>query len=315
MPARWNTGLALLALSLAGPLGAEPLAPQAVIDRCASQVDAKLTGIAALSRPCPGVRAALDQLLLTARLPLGWQKTLTAGGLADVEALVRRYGGSPASEPPPAAGLRSIAAGLVPRQPPPSWSDRLKAWIRHWTDSLLHRTGQWLRSLGPALRHAHHPLAIFLALTALLLAAVVVLLAFELRGTGLLRPLRRAARLPRRQRAAAESEGAFESPSREPDWARLRERPSRILQLLVDTLTRAHRLGRDRHLTCRELETEARFETEFERTGFARVARLAERELYGPPGATVLSEESLRDAQMLHARLLAAARKSGDARP
>ncbi|MHB8813776.1 MAG: hypothetical protein ACYDAE_10965 [Steroidobacteraceae bacterium] len=314
MPARWNTGLALLALSIAGPLGAEPLAPQAVIARCASQTDAKITGLAALSRPCPGVGDALDQLRLTARLPLDWQKTLTAGGLADVEGLVRRYAGSPASEPPPAAGLRSIAAGLVPRQPPPSWSDRIKAWIRQWTDSLLHRTGQWLRSLGPALRHARHPLAIFLGLTALLLATVVVLLAFELRGTGLRRPLRRAARLPRRQRVAAASEGTFESPSREPDWARLRERPSRILQLLVDTLTRAHRLARDRHLTCRELETAARFEPEFERAGFARVARLAERELYGPPGVTLLSEEALRDAQMLHARLLAAARTGGDIR-
>jgi hypothetical protein len=313
MPARWNTGLALLALSLAGPLGAEPLAPQAVIDRCASQTDAKVTGLAALRRPCPGIGDALDQLRLTARLPLDWQKTLTVGGLADVEALVRRYAGSPASEPPPVAGLRSIAAGLVPRQPPPSWSDRIKAWIQHWTDSLLHRTGQWLRSLGPALRHARHPLAMFLGLTALLLAAVVVLLAFELRGTGLLRPLRRAARLPRRQRAAASAE-AFERESREPDWARLRERPSRILQLLVDTLTRAHRLRRDRHLTCRELETAARFETEFERDGFARVARLAERELYGPPGATLLSEEALRDAQMLHARLLAAAGAGGDIR-
>lgn len=315
MPARWNTGLALLALSIAGPLGAEPLVPQAVIVRCAAQTDAKITGLAALSRPCPGVGDALNQLRLTARLPPDWQKKLTVGGLADVAALVGRYAGSPASVSPPAAGLRSIAAGLVPRQPPPSWFDRIKAWIRPWTDSLLHRTGQWLRSLGPALRHAHHPLAIFLGLIALLLATVVAVLAFELRGTGLLRPLRRAARLPRRQRAAAASEGGSESPSREPDWARLRERPSRLLQLLVDTLSRAHRLGRDRHLTCRELETAARFETEFERTGFAGVARLAERELYGPPGATVLSEESLRDAQLLHARLLAAAGKGGDARP
>ncbi|HEV2442735.1 MAG TPA: hypothetical protein VGT07_09445 [Steroidobacteraceae bacterium] len=309
MPARWNTGLALLALSISGQLGAEPLAPQAAIERCASLADAKVTGLAALSRPCPGVGDALDQLRLTARLPPDWRKTLTAGGLADVDALVRRYAGSPASAAPPAAGLRSIAAGLVPPQPPPSWFDRIRGWIRHWTDSLLHRTGQWLRSLGPALRHARHPLAIFLAVTALLLTAVVVLLAFELRGTGLLRSFRRAAR---RQRAAAATEEAIQSPSREPDWARLRERPSRILQLLVDTLTRAHRLRRDRHLTCRELETAARFETEFERDGFARVARLAERELYGPPGATLLSAEALREAQILHARLLAAARTGGD---
>lgn len=103
--------------------------------------------------------------------------------------------------------------------------------------------------------------------------------------------------------------------SGEPDWALLREQPARVLRLLVDTLARAHRLEHDRHLTCRELETQARFDTESERGGFVRVARLAERQIYGPPGTAVLSEESLRDARLLHARLSAAVGKSGGAGP
>ena len=156
-----------------------------------------------------------------------------------------------------------------------------------------------------------HPQAILYGLTALLLTAIAAVLAFELRGTGLTRA-RRVALLPRRRRITAGSTESVQSHFPEPDWTRLREQPARVLRLLVDTLTRARRLERDRHLTCRELETQARFETEIERTGFAQVARLAERELYGPPGVTVLPDGVLRDAQTLHARLLAAGGRGGD---
>lgn len=303
MPARWKMGLALLALATAGRLGAEPLTPRAVMTRCASQVDAKLTGISALSRSCPDVRDALDQLHVTGFLPSGWQKTLTASGLADVGELVRRYAGPPASEAPKTTGLRSIAAGLLPQPPPATWLQRITAWIRHSLQPL----GQWLRSLGAEFQHPRHPQAVFYGVAALLLLAVAALLAVELRGTGLIRPLRRAGLPPRRRPIAASSTESLDALSPEPDWARLREHPARLLRLLVATLTRAHRLERDRHLTCRELETEARFETELERAGFARVARLAERELYGPAGVIVLSEDVLRDARTLHDRLLAAA--------
>ena len=306
MPARWKTGLALLALSIAGQLGAEPLAPQALVVRCASQADAKLAGISALDHACPGVAQALDQLGLVAFLPAGWQKTVTARGLADVAALAQRYAGSPASEPPRAADLRSIAARLVLPPRPLTWWDRIRARMQRWTDSLLERVGRWLRSLALALRQPRHPQAIFYGLVALLLAVIATLLILALRGAGRIRSQRRRAPAPQRRDIAASFTGPDEAPSRELDWAQLREQPARVLRLLVDMLTRAHRLEHDPHLTCRELETEARFETESERAGFARVARLAERELYGPPAANVLSEEDLRDAKLLHERLLAA---------
>src|SRR5215469_11794534 len=119
MPARWKTGLALLALAIAGPLQAQPLTARAVIGRCAGQADAKLAGIAALEQACPGLRNALDQLRLTAFLPPDWAKTLTAAGLANVDALVQRYDGPPASEPPKTVALRSIARRLVAPPLPP----------------------------------------------------------------------------------------------------------------------------------------------------------------------------------------------------
>lgn len=312
MPARWKTGLALLALLISGPLGAQPLTAQGVISRCAAQADAKLVGIPALEQACPGLRNALDQLRLTPLLPPAWAKTLTVRGLADVDALIRRYAGSSASEPPNTTALRSIAARLVASSAPPTWWSRIWAWIRQRTGSLLPSIDRWLRSVGPSLRDPGQ--AIIYAVIVLLLVAVAAALVFELRGAGLIRSPHRTAQPSRRARLAAGRTGGTEAHAGELDWARLREHPAWVLRLLVATLTRAHRLARDRHLTCRELETEARFDTEIERAGFARVARLAERELYGPPGATELPEEALRDAMLLHTRLLAAVGKDGGPR-
>jgi hypothetical protein len=303
MSARWKLGLALLALPIAGQLWAGPLAPQGLIASCASRAGPMLRGISALNKACPGVEGALAQLQLTAFMPPGWQQTLTARGLFDLDRLLQRYSESQPSEPPRAGALRSIAAGLAPRQAPLTWLGRIKAWIRR--SSL----GRWLRSLGPQLRSVRQPQTIFFGLVALILAAVVAVLTFELRGTGLIGPVGRAVSLPRRRRIGAGPKESDQANSTEPDWTQLRQQPARVLRLLVDTLTRTRRLDRDRHLTCRELETRARFETELERAGFARVALLAERELYGPPGITVLSDETLGAARALYARLLGAAGK------
>lgn len=316
MPARWKTGLVLLAiLTLSAAARAEPLTAQAVITRCASQADAKLEGISALTRVCPGVEAALGQLGLTSFLPADWRNNLTAGGLGDLGALTQRYSGTMASGMPGAAVLRSLAASLVPPPPPPTWSQRIGAWIQRQIGPLLERVGQWLRSLGPQTGRSALARTLLYGLIALLLVVVAVLLLLELRGTGVLRRGQSTRRLPRRPAVGGHPVELAEGEWRDPDWAGLRVQPARLLRLLVDTLTRAHRLERDRHLTCRELEREARFESEFEREGFGRVALLAERELYGPPGATVLAEEILRDAKELHARLLAGMFKDGEIRP
>jgi hypothetical protein len=304
MPARWKPGLWLLALSITGPLLAQPIGAPAVISRC-SQAGSTLSGIAALRRACPGIDKALDQLGLTALLPSGWSKSLTTSGLADVSVLMGRYSGSPPSQPPRAATLRSIASALVPPTPPPTWPERLEAWIKHWTAPLLRPLGQWLRSWSQGAGHSERARALIYCLAALLVAAVFVL-AFELGGTGSIRPQRSPAR-SRGRRAAANSIESGAAPSSEPDWLQLRASPARILRLLVAALTRSHRLEHDRHLTCRELEAQARLDTEAERQSFARIARLAERELYGPPGGNLLAEQTLREMRTLYAALRATA--------
>ena len=315
MPARWKTGLALLALlTIAGAVRAEPPTAPAVIAGCAEQADAKLTGMLALSKACPGVGAALNQLGLNRYLPPGWAKTLTASGLGDLGALAQRYAGPMASGAPRTVTLRSIAAGLVPPSPPPTWSQRIGAWVQRQIGPLLHRAGRWLRSLGPATGRSTLVWTLLYGLLGLLLVAVVLLLILELRGTGLFRRGGSTTQVPRRSALGAHPAELAEPEWRDPDWVRLREQPARLLRLLVDGLTRAGRLERDRHLTCRELETQARFETDVERESFAGVARLAERELYGPSGATVLTEDVLHTVKELHARLLAAAAEGAEIR-
>lgn len=302
MPARWKPGLVLLALSIAGPLQAQPLSAQGVLSRCASQAGSVLSGISALRKVCPGVDGALDQLGLTALLPSGWSKSLTAGGLVDLGTLLERYSGSSPSRPPRAAALRSIASALIPQSPPTTWAERLESWIKYWTAPLLHRLGQWLRSLGPGAGYSPLARAIIYCLAALLVAGAFVA-AFALGGTRLIgRPS------PARPRGGIIA-GSLKEPaaqSGEPDWTSLRDHPAGILRLLIDVLTRSHRLERERHLTCRELEAQIRLDNEIEREGFVGIARLAERELYGPPGSNWVPEDTLRDVRALHDRLLAA---------
>jgi|SRR6185312_4959651 hypothetical protein len=306
MPARWKTGLALLALSIAGPLRAEPPGAREVISHCASRGRITLTSVSGPDTACVGVGKALDQLGVTALLPSGSTKSLTADELSDLDALIRRYSGSPASEPPASSTLRFLAARLAPPPPPPTWGDRIRGWIREWAAPLR----QWLRSAHPEAANSRGARAAFYALIALLFAAIAAALTLELRGTGLSRLLRRGTKLSR-PTVGPSSRDPTASATDEPDWTRLDEQPARVLRLLIDALTRSHRLERERHLTCRELEVEARLDTDIERDGFIGIARLAEREVYGPPGSTVIPQDTLRNMGALRARLLAAAGEPG----
>jgi len=307
MPARWKAGLALLALSIAGPLWAQGPTARDVISRCAAQGNTTLTGISNLDTACPGVAKALQQLGMTGFLPSSWTKSLTASELADLNALIRRYSGPPASELPRSAMLRSLAARLAPPSPPPTWSDRIRAWIKEWTAPLR----QWLRSAHPGAAHSRAARAAFYALIALLFAAIGAVLAMELRGAGLSHLLRRGTRSARPTVGPPPPEAAG-SATDEPDWTRLYAQPARVLRLLIDALTRAHRLERERHLTCRELAVQVRLDTDIERQGFLGITRLAEREVYGPPGSsTVVPEDILLNMQALRARLLAGAADAG----
>lgn len=287
----------LVAISICAPTAAQPLAPHSMISRCASQAPAGLKGLAALRRACPGIGRAIDSLGIDAFLPPKWRHALTPRSLAGFDELVRHYSGSP--PPMPDAGaLRAIARSLKLPAPPPSLWDRVKAWIGHWTDPLRKMFDRWLRSLGRK-SGSHDLLAAFFVIAMLLLLALAVLVILELRSAGLLG----ASRRPARRRGPTDTTKDESVLAETPDWTVLREQPAQLLRVLIDALTRSRRIARDRHLTCRELSSQARFDSENQQKGFIQIALLAERALYGPGEAPPVPAETLRAAKALHVEL------------
>ncbi len=279
-----------------------PRTAQPLIARCLSRAPATLKGLGALRGACPGIGHAIDDLGLGAFLPPDWRQALTPLALARLDALAHRYAGSPLSSAPNAGALRALASGLKPPAPPPSLWDRLTSWAGRGTAPWRGMLRRWLRSLG-GVTGSHGLLAVFFVLAGILLLTVVLVVVFELRSAGLIGPGRRSARRPS---ARIDTQTPPEAaPGDAPDWNEVAEHPTRVLRLLVEALNRSRRIGHERHLTCREISAQARFDTERQRQDFARVALLAERELYGPIAPARVPEETLRAAQALHAGLLA----------
>jgi hypothetical protein len=135
------------------------------------------------------------------------------------------------------------------------------------------------------------------------------------------RELRYANVLTRRRRPASSLDRtewapqAFARDARVDDLERLplRERPSLLLQLLVQALRQSDRLGLERALTFRELSERAKLDDQLQRTRFERIARLAERQRYGArsqppsPDSDQQLRESLADGLSLYAQLRATA--------
>jgi len=142
------------------------------------------------------------------------------------------------------------------------------------------------------------------SLIAVVLAAAAVLVFNELRAAGLLKPRARPGARPPPEpipAAAAAPDEDFSALDSVPP----RERPVLVLRLLVQALTRSHRLELERPLTCRELVIRARFDNSAQREAFRDFALLAETARYdsrsSPPelpallvsGARRLREELL----------------------
>lgn len=312
MPPRWMLGLLCLALPVGAPLAARtPAAAPAQLARCAAHAKPTLTGLEAVRTACPGIDQAIEKLGLSALLPAHWQATVTPRALADLAALAHRYSGPPPSAAPDASALRVIVQRLEPLPPPPGWWDRVGSWLRSRTAPLVHRLRRWLGSLARTAAHKTLTYVLFDALGGLLLLSIAVFVLIELRAAGLIGPQRRRARADRRAGTARPAVRAVLGS--EPDWGRLREQPARLLRMLVQTLASTHRIERDRHLTCREITAQARFDSSRQREDFEQVARLAERALYGPDTPAPVPEATLRAAQALRAELLGPARRGAGA--
>jgi len=81
------------------------------------------------------------------------------------------------------------------------------------------------------------------------------------------------------------------------------KQPARLLGTLIDALAQSQRIARSRHLTCRELSSQARFDSESQRKTFTEVSLLAERALYGPGEVPPVPEDTLRAAKALYVEL------------
>jgi hypothetical protein len=304
--------LGLIGLSAACASWADVSAARTLIGHCAEAAEPGLRGLGALREACPGIEQALDQLGILPFLPTDWRRDLSPRALADFALLERRYADPVRWEsvPPDARRLRSIALSLEPPRAPASWWERLSSWARHWLERAGGKEAGWLRflptwTLGPRLLQV-----LLIALTVLVVAAAAALVVVEIRAAGSTAGLRSRLRVRRSTQGAAS--GAGESPDTASlanlDSAPVRDRPILLLRALVQALMRAHRLRRDRDLTCRELIAQARFDTSRQREDFEHVALLAERALYGGLQANpaLISQEMLRSAQALHEELLIA---------
>jgi hypothetical protein len=311
MRSGWAVLLGILGLSAGSVPRADVPAARTLISHCAETAEPGLHGLEALHDACPGIEQAIEELGVAPLLPADWRTQLSPRALGDLAALEARYADPLTwkSVEPDAHRLRSIALSLAPPPAPPSWWERLKAWIRAWLEPANGRPPAWLRflprfSLGPRLQFA-----LFAALASLIVVAAAAVIVIEWKAARAGAPWR-SRLLVRRSRADAAS-----SEQVSPDVATLanldsvpaRERPVLLLRALVHVLTRAERLRRDRQLTCRELIAQARFDTARQREDFQHVALLAERALYGGPEAVpaTIPDEVLRSARALYDQLLA----------
>ena len=281
MPGRRIVLAAALASAVLCPLGADALDAHILIARCAATTGANLQGLDDIRKACPGI----DQVL------------------------AERYAGRPSSMLPAVSDLRAIAVGLQEPQAASSAvsvRDRVKAWLRRRLAPFAGML-QWFRSLphgsaGPGLRAT-----LLVGAGVLILVSLAVVIFTELQSAGLVGPGRRRRSGMRRHAARTRVVAVGGNAEDNLDTADALDRPASALRLLIEALRRSRRIERDGNLTCREVLARAVFDTQGQRDGFAGIALLAERELFGPGGSPIRVPEELRPAlPALYSQLSAA---------
>jgi hypothetical protein len=271
---------AALGSSVLCPLRAHGLEAHTQIARCTDAETPDLQGLAAIRQACPGIDATLAQ----------------------------RYSGHPVSVLPAASDLRAIALRLQKPPPPVSSSlwDRIWAWLRR-RFALPPSVLKWLHSLpgwsaGPSTQGI-----LLVGTSVLILLGLVAFIISELRAAGLLRA-RWLKAAPAKRRVAQPWIGTLAGEADEDvDPAHALDRPALALRMLIEALRHSRRIERDGSLTCREVLVHALFDTQGQREGFARIALLAEQEVYGPRGSSIRVPDELRPAlAALRTQLLAA---------
>jgi hypothetical protein len=269
-----------LALLLAGVATA---GPRDIVADCARRVPPGTAGLEALEAECPELRAALDEIGVRPLLSPETRETILASSLAQAVELMAPAASCGRRAPDPAslaAALRSIGAAATPE----GWWERFKAWLLErlarparaeakpdWADWLAKR----LARLSPSQALLG---ALYVALLAAVVIAAVLVIINELRAAGVLRA-RPGPGHPRELRGPWPGAAFAGAPA--PDGPRAPERARLLLQQVVERLTAAGRLTGERSLTHRELAERARLDDEATRLQLARLAALAERQLFG----------------------------------
>jgi hypothetical protein len=314
--------LLLLALSPTA-FPAAPPPPEAVLEACArspSLTGRQLKGLEQLETLCPGLTQALSELGLTPQIGDEWRDRLNPLALGQLADLRRFYEGGPRFDAPRVESLASVASALRVQNAPQSWWERFKSWLRSLLrqDEVPSRANfGWLERLL-----SHLKLKPWLAQA---VGYTTIGLVIALALWVVWRELRQANALTRHRRRSGGIERSVRTPpalaaelrAGDLDALPLWERPSMLLQLLVQALRQSDRLGLERALTFRELSERAKLDDDWQRTRFVRIARLAERQRYGvrsqPP--SLRSDEQLRETLAEGLSLYAKLRATAGAHP
>jgi hypothetical protein len=275
-----------------------------------------IKGLGQLETLCPGLTKALSDLNLTQQVGEEWRGRLNPLALGQLADLQRYYDGAPRFEAPRVESLAAAVSSLRVQHAPQSWWERFRSWLR----SLLRQdeipstadTGWLERLLAHLTLKPWVAKAIGYGTIALVIALALWIIWRELRYANVLTRRRRPSGGLGRNEWRPQ---AFAAELRAGDLDRLPlwERPALLLQLLVQALRQAQRLGLERALTFRELAERAKLDDELQRARFERIARLAERQRYGArsqsptPGSDEQLRESLADGLSLYAQLRATA--------
>ena len=282
--------LALAATAFAATaFAAEPASPSvAILQACVTRThDKTFKGLEQFKPDCPDLERAIAELGLADHLAENWRQRLDYRSLAGFASLTSRFAGEPATVGPRVDALASAMQSLQVHDAPQSWWQRFKSWLRSWFRSpqghgadqnLLRR---WLAriNLPQSVTRTIGYLGI-----ALLLGASLWVVLRELKLAGVLE------RRSRRARATASGPTQTAAPDRLSDLDAVQalpawQQPAALLAVLVQTLRQSGRLGLERALTHRQLVERAVFDEGSQRSRFQRVARLAERQLYGAQAA------------------------------
>jgi hypothetical protein len=307
----------LILLALSPTAFADP--PAAILEACARSPALNgphLKGLAQIEALCPGLTKGLSDLNLTQQLGEEWRGRLNPMALGQLADLQRYYDGAPRFEAPRVESLASVVNSLRVQAAPQSWWDRFKSWLRSllrqdevppqadsgWLERLLSRL-----TLKPWVAQA-----IGYTTIGLVIALALWIIWRELRLANAF--ARRRSSSARRERPEwAPAAFAGDVRAGDLDLLPLWERPSALLQLLVQALRQSERLGLERALTFRELSERARLDDDLQRTRLQRIASLAERQRYGArsqpptPDSDEKLRETLADGLSLYAQLRAAA--------